>query len=136
LKTYDEKFESVGLDEGYLNFTPRILQELHVQESLSNKKIEEKRRNEIIHQKGMELMKSIQKDVLEKTGGLTLSLGMAPNRYLSKLASEKKKPNGCFILRRDKEKILEFLDSFFLGKIKYIGPHNERIIRGLGKKLI
>ena len=127
MREYDEKFEPVGLDEGYVDLTPLIRKEINKHKGKTEEEL-----NQIIHDKGKEIMKNIQKDVFEKTEGLTLSLGMAPTRFLSKLCSEVEKPNGSFILRRDKKKILELLDSFSLGRIKYIGPHNERIISGMG----
>ena len=119
---YDEKFEAVGLDEGYLNLTPLMLAELPVQPS-----------DEQIEKKGEELMRKIQRDVFEATRGLTLSLGMAPNRFLSKLCSEVNKPNGTFMLRCRRETVLGFLDKVPLRKVKHIGPHNGRIIAGLGR---
>lgn len=119
---YDEKFEAVGLDEGYLNLTPLMEQELSPNPS-----------DEDILNKSEELMRKIQQDVFTQTGGLTLSLGMAPNRFLSKLCSEVNKPNGTFMLRRRADVVLEFLDGIPLRKIKHIGPHNGRIIAGLGR---
>lgn len=80
-----------------------------------------------------EVLKEIQKQVLEATGGLTLSLGVANNRFLAKLSSEKNKPNGVFVLRRKRQLIYNFLDSFPLGRIKGFGPHKERIFNGLGE---
>lgn len=136
MKGYDEYFESVGLDEGYLNLTPLVLEEVEKKVNQMQTQPDRTQLDQMIDDQATRIMKNIQKDVLEKTGGLTLSLGMAPNRFLSKLASEKNKPNGCYILRREKQKVLEFLDSFPLGKIKYIGPHNERIIRGFGSEYI
>ena len=119
---YDQKFEAVGLDEGYLDLTPLVRAELPPEPS-----------DEQIEKKGQELMRKIQRDVFEATGGLTLSLGMAPNRFLSKLCSEVNKPNGTFIMRRRRETVLEFLDKVPLRRVKHIGPHNGRIIAGLGR---
>lgn len=52
---------------------------------------------------------------------ITVSIGIAPNIFLAKMASDLKKPNGISILRKR-----DFLDIF--------GDKNINIIHGLGKK--
>ena len=136
MKKYDANFHPIGLDEGYLNLTELVenkLKTLSIDDtsSLSNKSSKNKMimQNEIL----IEIMLSIQKEVFETTGGLTISVGVACNRFLAKLCSEVKKPKGIYLLRRDKSRIINFLDKFDLRKIKHIGPHKERIFKGLGK---
>lgn len=55
--------------------------------------------------------------------GLTISIGIAPNRYLAKLASEYDKPDGLFEVREGEE--ISFLDKLEL-----------RDLWGLGKKTL
>lgn len=116
---FDPLFEAVGLDEGYLDLTEKLTNSKEHQHTLEDR--------------ALKIMQNIQRQVALKTGGLTLSFGMAPNRALAKLCSDINKPNGIFILQRNKQEISKFLDSFPLRKIKNIGPHNERIISGLGR---
>lgn len=119
---YDSDFESVGLDEGYVNLTPVF------RESFKNRNMTLEEQNKEIE----EYLKKIQNDVEETTKGLGISLGLSFNRYLSKHSSEVNKPKGIYILRRNKSSVYEFLDRFDIGRIKYVGPHKERIFKGLG----
>ncbi len=55
-------------------------------------------------------------ETLTKETGLTVSIGVSPTRFLSKMASDMEKPNGLVILRRRdfKEKIYPLpIESFF-----------------------
>lgn len=64
----------------------------------------------------------LKREVRDKTG-LTLSIGIAPNRYLAKLASERDKPDGLWLVEEGKE--VEFLDKMPL-----------RSLWGVGKKTL
>jgi DNA polymerase kappa len=121
---YDPDFEAVGLDEGYLNLTPVFrprFRDSQLSPEEQNRQIEE-------------FLAQIQNDVEESTQGLGISLGLSFNRYLSKHSSEVNKPKGIYILRRNKRSVHEFLDRFDIGRIKHVGPHKERIFKGLGKQ--
>ena len=43
----------------------------------------------------------IRQRITEKTGGLTVSIGIAPNKFLAKLASDLQKPNGMTVVDPD-----------------------------------
>lgn len=60
----------------------------------------------------------MKREVREKTG-LTLSVGIAPNRYLAKLASEYDKPDGLWLVEEGKE--TEFLDRLSLQSLWGVG---------------
>ena len=60
----------------------------------------------------------LKESIMEKTG-LTVSIGVAPSRYLAKLASDYRKPDGLTIIPRGKEEI--FIDSIPLRKLWGIG---------------
>lgn len=49
--------------------------------------------------KPLDLAVDIQKKLFNKTG-LTCSIGIAPNKFLAKIASDMKKPNGITVLRK------------------------------------
>ncbi|MBN2049595.1 MAG: DNA polymerase IV [Spirochaetales bacterium] len=61
----------------------------------------------------------IKRKIREETG-LTLSIGIAPNRYLAKLASEKDKPDGLYEIKTGEEEsfieTLELKDIWGLGQ--------------------
>ncbi len=59
------------------------------------------------------------KERILKTTGLTVSIGVAPSRFLSKLASDYHKPDGLTIVPRGRE--IEFVDAVGLGKLWGIG---------------
>lgn len=61
----------------------------------------------------------ILKERILKTTGLTVSIGVAPSRFLSKLASDYHKPDGLTIVPRGRE--MEFVDAVGLGKLWGIG---------------
>ena len=59
------------------------------------------------------------KQQVKEEAGLTISIGIAPNRYLAKLASEYAKPDGCYFIREGEE--TAFLDNLELKDLWGIG---------------
>ena len=59
------------------------------------------------------------KNAVQDRFGLTISVGIAPNRYLSKLASEAEKPDGLVRVRRGEEEA--FLDTLELEDLWGLG---------------
>jgi len=78
---------------------------------------------------GRIVLEEIQRRVRAETE-LTCSIGLAPNRFLAKLASEQKKPNGLFVIEPDR--VEEFLDPLPVGRIWGVGAVTERRLAGLG----
>ena len=62
--------------------------------------------------------RQIRADILDATG-LTASAGVAPNKFLAKIASDWRKPNGQFVL--PPHKVDAFLAVLPLGKIPGVG---------------
>lgn len=62
--------------------------------------------------------RKLKEEILNKTG-LTVSIGVASSRFISKLASDYHKPNGLTIVPRGKE--IEFVDAVGLNKLWGIG---------------
>ncbi len=71
----------------------------------------------------------IKERVRAKTS-LTCSVGVAQNRFLAKLASEFRKPDGFFAIAP--ENVGEFLDPLLVGRIWGVGRVTERRLTGLG----
>lgn len=83
LQQFSHLVEPVSIDEGYVDITE--CQELGTP---------------------MEIAKTIQRNLLEELD-LPCSIGIAPNKFLAKMASDMKKPLGISILRkRDIQKVL------------------------------
>ena len=57
---------------------------------------------------GEEIGRRIKADILAETA-LTCSVGVAPNKFLAKLASEYRKPDGLFVVPFEKKDIVAFL---------------------------
>ena len=77
----------------------------------------------------LEIAKDIQKKVYDITN-LTCSIGVAPNKFLAKLASDLKKPNGITVINSDE--ISEVLDPLAVNKIWGIGPKQKHKLSSLG----
>ncbi|WP_438282362.1 DNA polymerase IV [Pseudomonas alabamensis] len=62
--------------------------------------------------------------------GLTASAGVAPLRYLAKIASDINKPNGQFVIRP--ADVPRFLADLDIRKLPGVGPQTWRVLEGLG----
>ncbi len=65
------------------------------------------------------LCKKVMEAVFRATGGLTCSIGLAPVKFLAKIASDFHKPHGCIILREGE--VPAFLETLPVGKIPGVG---------------
>ena len=85
LQQYSDLVEPVSIDEGYVDITESF--ELGPP---------------------LEIAEKIQKQILTKMD-LPCSIGIAPNRFLAKMASDMKKPLGITVLRkRDVKQVLHY----------------------------
>ncbi|MBT6398023.1 MAG: DNA polymerase IV, partial [Nitrosopumilus sp.] len=99
MKENADIFEYVGRDEAYLDVTKRVEEDF---------------------KKANHLAQQIKNTIREKLK-LSCSIGVSPNKLISKIASDYQKPDGLTIVEPDKiEKFLEQL--------------NIRVIPGIGKK--
>lgn len=76
---------------------------------------------------------SIKKEVRQATG-LTASVGLAPNKFLAKIASDLKKPDG-FVVVEEKD-IEQFLAPLPISRLWGVGPKTEQRIREMGYQTI
>jgi DNA polymerase IV len=65
---------------------------------------------------------------------LTASAGVAPNKFLAKLASDWKKPDGLFVIQPDE--INGFLLPLTVGRLPGVGKVNEEKLAKLGVKTV
>lgn len=77
IKSYTNKVEQASIDECYADMSETVLN----------------------YNKPLDLAIDIQRRVKEEIG-LTCSIGIAPNKFLAKIASDLKKPNGITVLRK------------------------------------
>lgn len=93
---YTSKIEPLSLDEAYLD----------VSDSLA------------FSGSASLIAREIRKNIFEETQ-LTASAGIAPNKFLAKVASDWRKPNGQFTIRP--EEVLDFVRDLKLSKIPGVG---------------
>jgi DNA polymerase-4 len=76
-----------------------------------------------------EIAREIRARILEETG-LTASAGISYNKFLAKLASDHRKPNGQFVIRPEKGQA--FVEALPVGKFHGVGPATEAKMKRLG----
>ncbi|NGP87543.1 DNA polymerase IV [Fodinibius halophilus] len=104
---YTDLVEPLSLDEAYLDVTE----------------------NHINLPSATLIAKRIRKQIKEKTR-LTASAGVAPNKFLAKIASDLEKPDGlAVILPQDAE---DFLEKLEIGEFHGIGDATESKMKSLG----
>src|SRR4029077_18398917 len=74
------------------------------------------------------------KDRIKAETGLTASVGVAPNKFLAKLASDLRKPDGLVVVPVDG--VVEFLAPLGVGRVWGVGAKAEKRLHGLGIRTI
>jgi DNA polymerase-4 len=80
-----------------------------------------------------ELAKEIKEKIFSKTD-LTASAGVGPNKFIAKIASDYRKPNGLTVIKP--KEIKDFLSSLPIGKMWGVGEVTERYFKSLGVERI
>jgi len=78
---------------------------------------------------GPEIARQIKRRVVEKER-ITASVGVAPNKYLAKIASDLEKPDGLVVVEADK--IAEFLNSLDISRLWGAGKHTQEMLLKMG----
>jgi len=71
----------------------------------------------------------IKRRILENTG-LTASAGIAPNKFLAKIASDFRKPDGLVEIKP--EGVQDFLRDLPISKLWGVGKSTEEVLKGMG----
>jgi DNA polymerase-4 len=82
---------------------------------------------------GREIAVEIRKQI-EEQEGITCSVGIAPSKFIAKLASQHCKPNGLLEITEDR--ILEFLHPLPVSAIWGVGPKTAESLERLGLKTV
>jgi DNA polymerase-4 len=77
--------------------------------------------------------RAIQRDILRKTG-LTCSVGVAPTKFLAKLASDLCKPEGFRVITAEEARAV--LDPLSVSRIWGVGPRTAKRLEALGVSTI
>lgn len=108
-KRYTVHIETLALDEAWLDVT------VNLQDIPSATQIAQMIKNKI-------------RDELR----LTCSAGVSYNKFLSKIASDEKKPDGLFVITPDDAP--DFLKSMEVGKVSGVGKVTQKKLEALGIK--
>ena len=76
-----------------------------------------------------ETAETIRREVKTETQ-LTASAGVAPNKFLAKIASDWRKPDGCFVIRP--HQVEQFLMPLPVRKIPGVGKVTEQVLTEMG----
>ena len=106
-RTYSDKFEQMSVDEAYLDVSSRCKN----------------------YEEAEELAKKLKKEVLEKEK-LTCSVGIGPNKLISKIAAGENKPDGLTVVRPTE--VRSFLNPKKVGVLYGVGPKTEAHLNSLG----
>jgi DNA polymerase IV (DinB-like DNA polymerase) len=102
-RKYADKFEQASIDECYLDVSERC-------RTFSDAK---------------ELALEIKGD-LKQTSNLTCSIGIGPNRLISKIAAGQKKPDGLTIVKE--KDVEEFLEPLNVRELPGVGPKTQAVL--------
>jgi len=111
-REYDPNILAAGADEAYLNIT--VYSKQHDLDP-------------------DECVRRMRQRVFDETK-LTVSAGIAANKMLAKICSDKNKPNGQFHLPHTSEAIRDFMRELPIRKIPGIGRVSERLLDSIGVK--
>ncbi len=107
LREYTPLVEPLSLDESFLDVTG----------------------SEKLFGPALSIARQMKKRILEATG-LTASAGIAPNKFLAKIASDFRKPDGLVEILP--EAVQEFLRDLPISKLWGVGKSTEEVLKAMG----
>jgi DNA polymerase-4 len=82
----------------------------------------------------IDMARHLKEQVVEASGGLTISVGVATTKFVAKVASDFEKPDGLTIVRP--EEVRDFLWPLGVSKLWGVGPRTLEKLRALGFRTI
>ncbi len=107
LRGFADMFEQTSIDEAFLDVSKRCASFDEARELAQNMKVE-----------------------VKATEGLTVSVGIAPNKSIAKMASDMNKPDGLTVVRP--EEVNQFLEPLPVDKISGVGKKTAKFLTELG----
>jgi DNA polymerase IV (DinB-like DNA polymerase) len=111
LRRHADKFEQWGLDEAFLDVTPKVAN----------------------FEEAIKLAEKIKREIREREK-LTCSIGIGPNKLVAKIASDFKKPDGLTVVRVND--VEEFLAPLPVRKLLWVGKKTEHKLNEMGIRTI
>ncbi|MEW6326800.1 MAG: DNA polymerase IV [Thermodesulfobacteriota bacterium] len=87
---------------------------------------------ERLHGDATQAARKIKERIWVETS-LTCSIGIAPNKFLAKIASDLKKPDGLTIVLQE---VQSFLKDLPVSRLPGIGPKSEEVLQRLGIRIV
>ncbi|MBT8172145.1 DNA polymerase IV [Candidatus Bathyarchaeota archaeon] len=112
LRTFPDSFEQVSIDEAYLDVTLKT---------------------NVNYQKAKQLASFVKDEVLTQQQ-LTCSIGISPNKLVSKIAADIQKPNGLTIVKPDQ--VRKFLAALSVRRLIGVGKKTEKKFESLGVRTV
>jgi DNA polymerase IV (archaeal DinB-like DNA polymerase) len=109
LEEHADRFQQVSIDEAYLDVSERCKE----------------------YSCAEEIAKEIRGEIKEFEG-ITCSVGVGPNKYVSKMAGKRHKPDGLTVVKP--EEVIAFLKDLPAGKLHGIGEKTSEELNDLGIK--
>jgi nucleotidyltransferase/DNA polymerase involved in DNA repair len=81
----------------------------------------------------LQIARAVKKEVRDATG-LTASAGIGPNKFVAKIASDLKKPDGLVVV--EPGDVADFLRDLPVGRLWGVGPKTEQRLHELGLRTI
>jgi DNA polymerase-4 len=107
LREYTPLVEPLSLDESFLDVTG----------------------SEKLFGPAQQIARELKRRIRETTG-LTASAGIAPNKFLAKIASDYRKPDGLVEIKP--EEVQDFLRELPISKLWGVGKATEEVLKGMG----
>ncbi|MFI5302096.1 MAG: DNA polymerase IV [Polyangiales bacterium] len=104
--------EGLSLDEAFLDVTDSLA----------------------LHGDGPTIAEKLKRSIRARTSGLTASVGVATNKFVAKVASDLRKPDGLVVCEAGKE--AEFLEPLALERLWGVGPKTAATMHASGWKTI
>src|SRR5499426_2541193 len=111
LRRYTDLVEPLSIDEAFLDITGSIA----------------------LFGSPDQIARSIKQEIRDRTG-LTASVGLAPNKFLAKIASDIRKPDGFMVV--EEKDVEAFLNDLPISRLWGVGPKTEQRLHELGFRTI
>lgn len=112
MKRYSPVVEPLSLDEAFMDMTG----------------------TEKLFGKPLYIAEKLKAEIFEETGGLSASIGIAPNKFLAKLGSDMNKPNGITVIPFGKE--AETIAPLKIERMWGVGKKSSVLLRKIGLETI
>jgi DNA polymerase kappa len=138
LRDYDPNFLPMSLDEAYLDLTEYIQErQKETDNRVFYKPPRSQNNGDASEKQAFEFGHSVEDIVeeirfrIELDTHLTASAGIACNRMLAKVCTDRNKPNGHYKLPSDRDAVLQFVRDLPIRKISGIGRVSEQMLKAL-----